>query len=194
MTDLDLQGLTLSVRIASPPLDVLASAFTFLGDIELTGTAALLLAVVGGRRRGWRGLAPLLLFVGLAVEILLKNQLVHPGPPDGRQLWHLPLEFMEGYQSLSLTQPLIPILHYSFPSGHVFRCTFLAGLVAQWWPRYRYGAWGVVVAMAFTRVALNEHWISDVAGGLLLGGILTATASIFTQGLHRPAAPDRPSL
>jgi undecaprenyl-diphosphatase len=52
----------------------------------------------------------------------------------------------------------------------------------------------VVLSVAYTRVALGVHWVSDVVGGVVLGvAVIAATAAAFEtwrreQG-RRPASP-----
>ena len=59
----------------------------------------------------------------------------------------------------------------AFPSGHVANAATLAALVAiilwRWWALAA-GA-GYVVLMALSRTYLGAHWLSDTAGGLLIG-------------------------
>jgi membrane-associated phospholipid phosphatase len=68
---------------------------------------------------------------------------------------------------------------WGFPSGHVLSLVVLFGLVSyvlscssisrRW--RYLGGAAGAVVVLtvAWSRLYLEAHWISDVAGGFMLG-------------------------
>jgi membrane-associated phospholipid phosphatase len=70
---------------------------------------------------------------------------------------------------------------YAFPSGHILRTTFLTMLLSQHRPRWRIVGWGLVCAMAFTRVYLNDHWVSDVGGGILLGLTLAAVAALMNS-------------
>jgi undecaprenyl-diphosphatase len=155
----------LAQSLAWPPLDLVASCFNVLGNIEVTAPVAVLLAFFWWRRDGARGLVPFLLFAGVALEVILKHALTHPGPPE------------ELSRSVRL---LPPLMHgsspYSFPSGHMLRVTFLAALMA---PRWAF--WLLAGAMALSRVYLNEHWTSDVIGGFLLGLSLAG----FAASLYR---------
>ncbi|MEV6308957.1 phosphatase PAP2 family protein [Streptomyces sp. NPDC051840] len=72
----------------------------------------------------------------------------------------------------------------AFPSGHVMTAVVTCGLLL--WVLRVHGAppslwWGAlalavvsVAGVAWTRVYLGVHWLSDVLGGLLLGGAVTA--------------------
>ena len=150
----------LAQSVAWYPLDVAASVFSALGQMEVTALVALILTLVWWRRSSARGLVPLLLFAGVAVEAALKHLVPHPAPPA----------------ELSRSISLLPFLHssspYSFPSGHVFRVTFLAALMTS-----QSVFWTLAVLMALTRVYLNEHWASDVVGGFLLGVSLAGFAA-----------------
>lgn len=150
----------LALAVTSEPLDLAASIFNIVGQMEVTALVALILAFVWWRRDGTRGLVPMLLFVGVAIEVILKHLVQHPGPPA----------------ELSRSIPLLPFAHgtspYSFPSGHMLRVTFLAALVT---PRWTF--WALAGAMALTRIYLHEHWASDVVGGFLLGAALAGLAA-----------------
>lgn len=175
---LDHWGLSIRQLGVSPLLDVGAFLITLLGEPQLTGALAVVMAVRGWRRRGAQGLVPLLLFVGVAIEVVLKYVLPHPGPPP---------KFSHGLYLPPLLHLVTPfLLHldtpYSFPSGHMLRTTFLVALMTQRLPRWRLAGWMLIGAMALTRVYLNDHWLSDVGGGVLLGLTLAAVATAIEKG------------
>lgn len=155
------QGISrLALELAWEPLDFGASLFNIAGQMEVTSLVALVFAFAWWRRDGARGLVPLLLFAGVAIEVVLKHVVQHPGPPA----------------ELSRSIPLLPFMHssspYSFPSGHMLRVTFLAALMVPQW-----AFWILTAAMAVTRIYLQEHWASDVVGGFLLGAALAGIAA-----------------
>jgi membrane-associated phospholipid phosphatase len=166
--------LNLANSIALYPLDVAGSIASLAGDFEITGAVALALSLLWGSREGLPGLTPLLLFVGVAIEAVLKHFLPHPGPPHARGLQLLPLFHLHHYAAHWLP--------YSFPSGHMLRTVFLAELIGRHKKSWLRIGWVLVGVMAFTRVYLNVHWTSDVAGGLLLGLALAAATQAFPVG------------
>jgi membrane-associated phospholipid phosphatase len=88
---------------------------------------------------------------GSAVELLCKHVLVRPALHDGS--FH------------------IAAFDSSFPSGHAMRAVLVAFAIARVWPRVR----PLAVAWVFASVVLLQvagwHTPSDLAGGLLLGGL-----------------------
>src|SRR5262249_60867715 len=146
-----------------------ASAFSVLGEAAVTAAVAVILPFVWWGGRGPRGRVPPLLFVGVALEGVFKHVAPNPGPPHELSR---AVEFLPFLKSSSA---------YSFPSGHMLRTTFLAGLMLNHWV-----FWPVIVLMGITRVYLNEHWLSDVVGGWLLGLVLAGVAAAIYGG----PAPD----
>ncbi len=62
---------------------------------------------------------------------------------------------------------------HAFPSGHATRVGALVMALSPWlpWPgRVLFAGWAVAVCLS--RVALGLHFVSDVAGGLVLGAVL----------------------
>lgn len=62
---------------------------------------------------------------------------------------------------------------YSFPSGHASRAAAVATTLAFAYPAYAllFALWALLVA--FARVALSRHFLSDVVSGLLFGGLVS---------------------
>jgi len=189
---LDWWGQHLLTEGTSPWLDVIGFLLTLLGITVLTGAMALLLAVRGWRRNRGRGLGPLLLFVGVGLEVLFKTLLPHPGPPP--EFWH-PLAVPEYLRQAAAWLDVSPRLvdagllpPYAFPSGHMLRTTFLVAMISAHRPRWRWWGYAVVLSMAVTRLYCNEHWASDVVGGTLLGWALAGVALSLEQEQRSGAA------
>jgi undecaprenyl-diphosphatase len=180
---LDWYGQSWARGVITPWLDVLAFLVTLLGDPLLTGGVAVLLALKGWQTRGKSGLTPLLLFVGVVLEAGMKYLLPHPGPPP--EFAH-PLALPPLLDEVTMPFRLHLDTPYSFPSGHMLRTTFLVAILYQRNPRWRLAGWGFICGMAFTRVYLNDHWLSDVGGGILLGLTLAAMAAGIEMAPPRP--------
>ena len=155
--------------VRAPWLDLFASAVGIFGQAEVAAGFALGLAAARLRRRQRDAWVPLVLAAVLASEVVLKTAVIQPMPPE----------------ELSRTVELIPFAHValagSFPSGHVARAAFLAGVA-------RLPAWlavSLVALMMVTRVYLAEHWPSDVLGGLLLGVLVAQVAVVAERRLRR---------
>jgi membrane-associated phospholipid phosphatase len=164
---LDRATLDLVQSVRAPWLDLLSSAVSLLGQAEVTAGIALGLVVARWRGGSQTATVPLLIAVVTAVEIALKLTVPQPPPPE----------------ELSRSVELVPFVHApfpgAFPSGHVARIAFLAGIV-------RIPLWlaaGAVALMMVTRVYLADHWPADVLGGLLLGVLVAQGASVAERRL-----------
>ncbi|MER7503085.1 phosphatase PAP2 family protein [Nonomuraea pusilla] len=103
----------------------------------------------------------------------------------------------------SLPDPVALAPGDSFPSGHAVNVTLGAGVIVllllpylpRWGRRAAWAvAWFLVLSVAYTRIALGVHWVSDVVAGIVFGAaVIAATAAAFEtwrreHGL-RPAEP-----
>ena len=165
-------------RVASFPLDVIANADTVLGQSTVTiATAAVVALLLYRRERGWVWIAPLLILLTGALELVFKFAVAYPGPPE---------EFVRAWGSPLWVRVPTPS---SFPSGHVARVTFLAFFL--WWllPNRpaRAALVVLVVLTVWARVYIGDHWISDAVGGLALGLAVGALAVVWLRQARRRA-------
>jgi undecaprenyl-diphosphatase len=74
----------------------------------------------------------------------------------------------------------------AFPSGHAMHVGALASAATVLPPTGRNLVWSVGAALVLTRIVLLAHWASDVAAGLVLGGLTERLLRLWTGfGRHR---------
>jgi undecaprenyl-diphosphatase len=136
-------------------------------------TVAYVLAGLGGallwQRRAWLGalLGVSVLMLGQVGRLDVSVALARPRPPAADWAW-----------SAS---------GFAFPSGHTTTATLAGGLLAVGLIRRTSGirrrvgiglCGGWALAVGCTRIYLGMHWLTDVLGGWLLGGVLTLLVAI----------------
>jgi membrane-associated phospholipid phosphatase len=146
---------------ARPLADPFVTAIEFLFAFELskfaTGAAIVLVALVLFAWR--RNTARLLLYVGLAqlstrlIAGVLKNVFLRTRPFQGRDVW-----FVEGGSS--------------FPSGHAAHFWGLAFALAIAFPRLRVPAVILAILVSLSRVAVHDHYLSDVLGSAAIAAFV----------------------
>jgi membrane-associated phospholipid phosphatase len=137
------------------PLALVANVVTLPAQ-ALVASALVAVCCLVLRRRGRRGAAlawAIAWVAGNAVEVLCKSVLARP---------HL---YRHGLP--------IPAFESSFPSGHTLRAVLLAAAAALW-PQARWWLAAWVTAAIVLLEADGMHTPSDIAGGLLLAGLLIA--------------------
>ncbi len=158
--------------------DTFFSSFSLLGSVELT---TLILLVLVYLNRKIEGAGVILLFIAvLAIEVLGKFFISHPGPP---------LSFLR--YDIPITLPSFSVHPgSSFPSGHATRTAFLALIIFYMSTRgKRMSNSAKILMLCFmvllslimyiSRIYLGEHWLSDVVGGFLLGTGFASLAVLF---------------
>ncbi|MEX2420427.1 MAG: phosphatase PAP2 family protein [Actinomycetota bacterium] len=155
--------------IRNEPLTLLARFFNILGSGVVTIPLRVLVAAWLVVRRRWRALGAWLL-TWAAAEIILAGAkgFYHRERPPGS---------------------LVEIVGFSFPSGHaVAGAATAVALVLVLLPtgparrRWEIAAIAFAFVMAFSRVYLRAHWLSDVVAGVMLGtGVALGTAGFATE-------------
>jgi membrane-associated phospholipid phosphatase len=139
--------------IHHPLLDGPMRGFSLLGDeMGLVPLIALTSAALWSRRRCWALALPVAMAGTGALQLLTKWAVDRPRPN---------------------------LAGWGFPSGHVLALVVFFGVIAyllcSTQTRWGLGRLGSAVAVitvlivAFSRLYLDAHWLSDVAGGFVLG-------------------------
>jgi undecaprenyl-diphosphatase len=145
----------------------------------LTAATALLLAW----KRLWRGLVTL----GLAV----------PGGMLVNEVMKLSIQRHRPFAS----SPYIDVSGYSFPSGHTMAAALLYGMLAvfavsviksrRWQLGVATAAFSLVLVVAFSRVALGAHYVTDVTGAILVSSVWLYFCFNAVRKLPPPRVPVR---
>ena len=152
---------------------------------------AAVVAVALAWRRHWRHLATVFVCIagGLALNVLMKLAFHRARP--------------------TLDDPLLTLTSYSFPSGHVAGSTLMYGLIVAWTftrtrrPVPRAGAViaaaAAIALVAFTRMYLGVHYLSDVVaafaeGVAWLALCLSALAAFWGRAPLGPRAGEAPAV
>jgi undecaprenyl-diphosphatase len=145
--------------IPSPGLTRFMATFTDTAAAGLAAAAILLMVLLHLFRRSWWDLYTLALATGSGQVLLLVLKLFFARPRPGAEL--------------------VAATGYSFPSGHSFNAMLFGGLFVllvrslpgPGWIRGALTALAaaLILAVGFSRLYLNVHWLTDVLAGYAAG-------------------------
>jgi membrane-associated phospholipid phosphatase len=172
---------------ASPDLTSAMRVATFFGSGLCATAIAAAMAIRLWRKQRWYWLAALVVSVpgGALLNLLLKYA-VHRARPQ-------------------FADPLLSFSGYSFPSGHTMMASVLYGVIAAYactettgWSRraIAIASASIMIALvAFSRIYLGAHYLSDVLAALAEGmawlSICLTVLTIVWRRRTRPARPGR---
>lgn len=145
--------------IKNPFFDFLMPKITFLGNdgIIWIVSALVMLAIPRYRKSG------LALSVGLLACLVIGNLTLKPLVARVR-----PYEFVEGIELLISTPT-----DFSFPSGHTMSSVVSASILTMADKRFGYATIPLATLIAFSRLYLYVHFLTDVLGGVVIGAVIS---------------------
>ena len=172
VSNMDMSVFNLMQEMRNAPADELMIVLTMLGDgLVLTALAAAIIIWLVWHKSYRAAIAALIaITAGKLFVPILKYGIQRPRP----------VELYSGAEA------------FSFPSGHATMAALIFGVLAVL-VSHSMGRWGralvyaicaiLVVAIAYSRVYLGAHWLSDVAGGLLFGTVMAAAFGVAIEAI-----------
>jgi membrane protein DedA with SNARE-associated domain/membrane-associated phospholipid phosphatase len=173
VSNIDLSVASLMRETRNAPADEIMTVITMMGDTLVM--LALALAMLGwliwhkAYRAAWA--AGIVIVSAKIFELLLKAGIQRARPME---LSYAGADF------------------FSFPSGHATMSAVIFGILAVL-VSHSMGRWGralvyatcavVVVMIAYSRVYLGAHWLSDVLAGLLFGTVMMAAFGVAIEAI-----------
>lgn len=173
VSNIDLSAATLMRETRNAPADAIMTVITMMGDtpVMLALAATMLGWLVWHKayRAAWA--AGFVIVAAKLFEMAMKAGIQRARPSE-----------------LSYVGPEI----FSFPSGHATMSTVIFGILAVL-VSHSMGRWGralvyaicavVVVMIAYSRIYLGAHWLSDVLAGLLFGTVMMAAFGVAIEAI-----------
>jgi undecaprenyl-diphosphatase len=173
VSNMDVSVATLMRESRNAPADELMTAITMMGDTMVM--TALALAILGwlvwhkAYRAAWA--AGIAIVAAKAFELIMKLGIQRARPTE------------LSYSGASI---------FSFPSGHATMAAVIFGILAVL-VSHSMGRWGravvyalcaiLVVAIAYSRLYLGAHWLSDVLAGLTFGVVMMAAFGVAVEAI-----------
>ena len=91
----------------------------------------------------------------------------------------------EIFQRVRPPNGLMNDIGFSFPSGTVIISFVFFGLISYFFMNTKYKiatiitTTFIILLIGFTRIYIGAHWLTDVLGGFVIGGIILATSIYF---------------
>ena len=173
VSNIDLSVATLMRETRNAPADEIMTVITMMGDTLVM--LALSLTVLGWLiwRKAYRAAyaAGFAIIAAKLFEIALKAGIQRARPTE------------LSYGGVD---------YFSFPSGHATMAAVIFGILAVL-VSHAMGRWGravvyatcavLVVAIAYSRIYLGAHWLSDVAAGLIFGTVMMAAFGMAIEAI-----------
>lgn len=145
--------------IKNPVLDFLMPKITALGNNgAIWIVAAVVLLLIPRFRKGGAALS-----VGLLMCLIVGNIILKPLIARVR-----PFDLVDGVTLLIDTPK-----DFSFPSGHTLSSVVAASILAMIDKRFGYFAIPLAALIAFSRLYLYVHFLTDVLGAAIIGAIIS---------------------
>lgn len=172
VSNMDISVFNLMREMRNAPADEIMVTLTLLGDWAVMTVLSVAMVAWLLWRKSYRA--------ALAAAIaIVATKIFVPVMKYGIQRQR-PMELYDGAE------------FFSFPSGHATMAAVIFGILAVL-VSHSMGRWGralvysicgsMVVAIAYSRVYLGAHWLSDVVAGLLFGMVIVAAFGVAIEAI-----------
>ncbi|MGL4592156.1 MAG: phosphatase PAP2 family protein [Aestuariivirga sp.] len=172
VSNMDVSVFNLMQEMRNTPADELMIAITMMGDgLVISALAIAIVAWLVWHRSYRAALAAAAVILAGKIFVPIMKTLIQRARP---------IELYQGAEG------------YSFPSGHATMAALTFGVLAvlvshsmgRWGRAVVYASCGlVVIAIAYSRVYLGVHWLSDVLGGMLFGAVMAAVYGVVIEAV-----------